>query len=173
MAIKQAFLSLIKNLNLNLEYITMKKFHLFSLLTTLFLSSCGTVNQNTRQPTRRPFPTPSNIGTKTNFAAQTEREYQALLKTYKPETTEVLNSLFNDSSNSPNVSITVENQSNCNMVLTISSKNYFKKIPIGAHKTGAVMAPKNQNYNLSGMLCNSVYEKTKFITNSFNIKLSN
>ncbi|MCD0456668.1 competence protein ComL [Chryseobacterium sp. LC2016-27] len=151
----------------------MKKLLLFSLFIILFLNSCGTVSQNTKQPTRRPSPTPSNIGTKTNSVTQTEREYQALLKTYKPETAEVLNSLLNDSSNSPTVSISVENNSNCNMVLTISSKNYFKKIPIAAHKTGAAMVPKDQNYNLSGMLCSSVYEKTKFITNSFSIKLSN
>ncbi|MCM2555871.1 competence protein ComL [Chryseobacterium sp. Ch-15] len=156
----------------NTEYITMKKFFLFFLFITLFLNSCGAANHSTRQPTRKPSPILSNTGIKNSSAAQTEREYQALIKVYKPETAEVLNSLFNDSSNSPNVSITVENQSNCNMVLTISGKNYFKKIPIGAYKTGAVMVPKNQNYNLSGMLCNSVYEKTKFITNSFSIKLS-
>lgn len=151
----------------------MKKLLLFSLFIILFLNSCGTVSQNTKQLTRRPSPIPSNIGTKTNSVTQTEREYQALLKTYKPETAEVLNSLLNDSSNSPTVSISVENNSNCNMVLTISGKNYFKKIPIAAHKTGATMVPKDQNYNLSGMLCSSVYEKTKFITNSFSIKLSN
>ncbi|VXA94529.1 conserved hypothetical protein [Chryseobacterium sp. 8AT] len=173
MAIKQAFLSLIKSLNLNLEYIIMKKFLLFSLFITLLLNSCGSANQNTRQPIRRPFPPASNTGTKTSSAAQTEREYQALLKTYKPETAEVLKSLLNDSSNSPTVSISVENKSNCNMVLTISGKNYFKKIPIGANKIGSAMVPKNQNYNVSGMLCNSVYEKTKYVTNSFSIKLSN
>ncbi|MCD0479469.1 competence protein ComL [Chryseobacterium sp. LC2016-29] len=151
----------------------MKKLLLFSLFIILFLNSCSTANQNTKQPTRRPSPTPSNIRIKTNSVTQTEREYQALLKTYKPETAEVLNSLLNDSSNSPTVSISVENKSNCNMVLTISGKNYFKKIPIGANKIGSAMVPKNQNYNVSGMLCNSVYEKTKYVTNSFSIKLSN
>lgn len=151
----------------------MKKLFFFTLLIFLFLNSCATVNHSIKRPIRKPSIPISNTRTKISSAAQTEREYQALIKVYKPETAEVLNSLFNDSSNSPNVSITVENQSNCNMVLTISGKNYFKKIPIGAHKTGAAMVPKNQNYNLSGMLCNSVYEKTKFITNSFNIKLSN
>ncbi|WP_435524018.1 DUF6759 domain-containing protein [Chryseobacterium indoltheticum] len=137
------------------------------------MSSCGTSTQNTRQPVRRPVPSASNTGTKNSSATQTEREYQTLLKTYKPETAEVLNSLLNDSSNSPTVSVSVENKSNCNMVLTISGKNYFKKIPIGANKIGSAMIPKNQNYNLSGMLCNSVYEKTKYVTNSFSIKLSN
>jgi hypothetical protein len=59
------------------------------------------------------------------------------------------------------------------MVLTISGNNYFKKIPIGANKIGSTMVPKNQNYNISGMVCNSVYQKTKFISSSYNVTLSN
>lgn len=151
----------------------MKKLLLFSLFIILFLNSCSITNYNSKRPIYKSSPVNPNSGIHINPNAQTEREYQALIKTYKPETAEVLNSLLNDSSNSPTVSISVENNSNCNMVLTISGKNYFKKIPIAAHKTGAAMVPKNQNYNLSGMLCNSLYEKTKFITNSFSIKLSN
>ena len=166
-------MSLIKSLNLNLEYITMKKFLLFSLFITLLLNSCGTTNYNSKRPIYKSSPVNPNSGIYINPNVQTEREYQALLKTYKPETAEVLNSLLNDSSNSPTVSISVENKSNCNMVLTISGKNYFKKIPIGVNKIGSAMVPKNQNYNVSGMLCNSVYEKTKYVTNSFSIKLSN
>lgn len=153
----------------------MKKFLLFSLFITLLLNSCGTTNYNynSKRPIYKSSPVNPNSGIHINPNVQTEREYQALLKTYKPETAEVLNSLLNDSSNSPTVSISVENKSNCNMVLTISGKNYFKKIPIGANKIGSAMVPKNQNYNVSGMLCNSVYEKTKYVTNSFSIKLSN
>ncbi|MGO4707989.1 DUF6759 domain-containing protein [Chryseobacterium sp. 2TAF14] len=152
----------------------MKKTILLCVFTVLFINSCGTTtHSSTRKPVKKSFPAASNIGTKISPAAQTEREYQALLKIYKPETAEVLNSLLNSSSNSTTVSISVENKSNCNMVLTISGKNYFKKIPIGANKTGSVMIPKNQNYNLSGMLCNSFYEKIKYVSNSLNIKLSN
>ncbi|MFL9834864.1 DUF6759 domain-containing protein [Chryseobacterium terrae] len=150
----------------------MNKFLLLFLPIILFLNSCGSTSNHNNQPVRKPSTT-SNTETKTDTSIQTEREYQALLKTYKPETAEVLNSLLNSSSNSPEVSISVENKSNCNMVLTISGKNYFKKIPIAKNKTGSAMIPKNQNYNLSGMLCNSVYKKTKYITNSFSIKLSN
>ena len=151
----------------------MKKSLLISFSTMLFLNSCNTANHNSKHPVRKTFPTTSNTATKTNSITQTEREYQTLMKTYKPETTEVLNSLLNGSSNDSEVAISVENKSNCNMVLTISGNNYFKKVPIGVNKMGSVMVPKNQNYNLSGMLCNSVYKKTKFITNSFSIKLSN
>lgn len=151
----------------------MKKLLLFSFAVTLFLNSCNTTNYNSKRPTYKSSPVNPNSGIHINPNTQTEREYQALLKTYKPETTEVLNSLLNDSSNSPNVSISVENKSTCNMVLTISGNNYFKKIPIGINKIGSAMVPKNQNYNLSGMLCNSVYQKTKFVSNSFSMKLSN
>lgn len=152
----------------------MKRILLLSVFTVLFLNSCGTTSHSsTKPPVRKPKPTVTNTGTSTTPAAQTEREYQALLKTYKPETTAVLNSLLNDSSNSTEVAISVENKSRCNMVLIISGNNYFKKIPIASNKTGSAMVPKNQNYNLSGMICNSVYKKTKFISNSFKIQLSN
>jgi len=105
--------------------------------------------------------------------SQTEQEYNTLIKTYKPETADVLTDLLNDNSNSSKASITVTNKSRCNMVLTIAGKNYSKKIPIGAGKIGYTMVAKNQNYNLSGMVCNSVYKKTQFISSSYSITLSN
>lgn len=152
----------------------MKKLFPFSLaLITLLLDSCGSVNYNTKYPERKPSSPSFNTGSSTTPAAQVEREYHTLIKTYKPETAEVLTDLLNDSSDSPKTSITVENNSRCNMVLTISGNNYFKKIPIGANKIGSAMVLKNQNYNLSGMICNSVYQKTKFITSHYSIKLSN
>ncbi len=152
----------------------MKKLFPFStVLVVILLNSCNSVNYNTnRPPVRKPYPT-SNTGSSNTSASQVEREYQALIKTYKSETAEVLTDLLNDSSDSPKTAITVENKSRCNMVLTISGNNYFKKIPIGANKIGSAMVLKNQNYNLSGMVCNSVYQKTKFITNSYNITISN
>jgi len=150
----------------------MKKFFLLSLLIAFLMNSCGSSNHTTKQPTRKPSVS-SNSGTRVNSVSQTEREYQTLIKTYKSETAAVLTSLLNDSSDSPTVPISVENKSNCNMVLTISGNNYFKKIPIGVNKIGSAMVPKNQNYNLSGMLCNSVYQKTKYMTSSYSIKLSN
>lgn len=150
----------------------MKKFFLISLLITFLMNSCGS-STYTKQPVRRPSVSVANPGTRANSVSQTEREYQTLLKTYKSETAEVLTSLLNDSSDSQTAPISVENKSKCNMVLTISGNNYFKKIPIGVNKIGSAMVPKNQNYNLSGMLCNSVYQKTKYITSSYNVKLSN
>lgn len=144
----------------------MKKFFSFSaLIMCIILNSCSN-----NYPVRKP-----NAASKdrNNSTAQTEREYQNLIKTYKSETAEVLTDLLNNSSDSPKTSITVENKSQCNMVLTISGNNYFKKIPIGANRIGSAMVLKNQSYNLSGMVCGSVYQKSKFVTGSYNITLSN
>lgn len=153
--------------------IDMKKYISFSVVLVLFLNSCGNKVSTTHYPVRQPRPVPANTGSSTTSAVQVEREYQALMKTYKSETAEVLTHLLNDSSNDPRTSITVENTSPCNIVLTISGNKYFKKIPIGARKIGAVMVPKNQNYNLSGMVCNAVYQKTRFVSDSYEVKLSN
>ena len=151
-----------------------KPFPFIIILIALFMSSCETAHYRTTatNPVKKPYPA-SNTGSSNSSAAQTEREYQTLIKTHKSETAEVLTDLLNGSSDNLKTSITVENNSRCNMVLTISGNNYFKKIPIGANKIGSAMVLKNQNYNLSGMLCNTVYQKTKFITSSYNVKLSN
>lgn len=129
------------------------------LVIFLILNSCGTTYSN--------YPT-------SNSSTHTEREYHEVLKTYKSETAEVLTYLLNETSpNDPKTALTVENTSKCNMVLTVSSNNYYKKIPIGAGKIGSVMIPKNQTYKLSGMLCQSVYQTSKYITSAYSIKLSN
>ncbi|WP_419869653.1 DUF6759 domain-containing protein [Chryseobacterium sp. CT-SW4] len=149
----------------------MKKYILLSG-TFVFLISCN-LNYNTRYPVRRTFPTISGTGSSNTSAASVEREYNELLKTYKPETTEVLNDLLNNSTDDPRTSINIENKSSCNMVLTISGNNFFRKIPIGAGKMGYAMVPRNQNYKLSGTVCRSNYQSTKFISNSTSITLSN
>lgn len=105
----------------------MKKILVISFLNILLLNSCGSSNYPVKQPTRKTSNTSTNTRAITSSISQTEREYQALIKTYKPETADVLNSLFTDSSDSQNVSISVENKSNCNMVLTISGNNFSKK----------------------------------------------
>ncbi|KPH12258.1 DUF6759 domain-containing protein [Chryseobacterium sp. ERMR1:04] len=149
----------------------MKKKYLLCSLIVIILHSCG-VNPTSNYPVKRTSLPKNTTAHSTNSASQVEMEYNTLIKTYKPETTEVLNDILNGSEGDK-TSITVENNSRCNMVLTISGTHYFKKIPIAANKTGYAMVPKNQNYNLSGMLCNSVYKKTTFVTSTYKIKLSN
>lgn len=136
------------------------------LLISLLAVSCS-VNYN-NYPVRKTYPSTSNTSSPVN----TEREYNEILKTYKPETAEVLNDLLNDSSGNLKTSFSVENKSPCNMVLTISGNNFYRKIPIGAGKIGYVMLPKNQSYKVSGMVCNSVYQSTKYISSSYSITLS-
>lgn len=145
----------------------MKKLFILSGISLIFMS-CD-ANYST-YPVRTNYPA-SGSG---NSAMSTEREYQELIKTYKPETAAVLTDLLNeDSPDNPRTSISVENKSPCNMVLTVSGNGFFKKIPIASGKVGYTMVPKNQNYRLSGMLCNSSYQSTKFITTSYAIKISN
>lgn len=144
----------------------MKKISAVFLLMLIF--SCGTKTTSTKiiknNPPKKANPVAIN---------QTETEYEQLIKTYKPETAKVLEDLLNGSEGSSNTSISLENKSACNMVLTISGHNYFKKIPIPAGKIGSAMVPKNQTYNLSGMVCRSVYQKTKFVSSSYSVAVSN
>lgn len=109
----------------------------------------------------------------TNSSVNTEWEYQEVLKNYKSETAEVLTYLLNGASaEESKTALTVENTSNCNMILTVSGNNYFKKIPIGKGKIGSVMLLKNQTYKLSGIVCKSSYQTSKFISDSYSVKLS-
>lgn len=152
----------------------MKKLLLFfsGISVILILNSCSPTYHRTTYPANGKQAS-TMTGSSSTSASQVEREYQTLIKTYKSETAEVLTDLLNGSQDSQKTSITVENKSQCNMVLTISGTNYFKKIPIGANKIGTAMVLKNQNYTLSGMICNAVYNKTKFVTSSYNIALTN
>ena len=128
------------------------------LLLILLMKSCGSTNNS--------YPA-------ANSAANNEREYQEVLKNYKSETADVLTYLLNgESPEDRKTALTVENTSQCNMVLTVSGNNYFKRIPIGKGKIGSVMVPKNQAYKLSGMVCNSLYQTSKFISDSYSVKLS-
>lgn len=133
-------------------------------ILSVFLNGCETAHY--QRPAAAPVKrsAPSVTGSHTSPANQTETEYLALSKTYKSETAAVLTDILNGSADQDKTSVTVENKSRCNMVLTISGNNYFKKVPIAAGKIGAVMVPKNQNYNLSGMVCHAVYQRTKFIS---------
>ncbi|CAD7808634.1 hypothetical protein CHRY9390_01863 [Chryseobacterium aquaeductus] len=124
----------------------------------LLLGHCNTTHNN--------YPTASS--------STSDKEYHEVMKTYKFETAEVLNYLLNDvSPENPKTAITIENTSRCNIVITVSGGNsYYKKIPIAVGKIGSVMIPKNQTYRLSGMVCKSSYQTSKYITNAYSVKLS-
>lgn len=140
-------------------------FAVFILLTML--------NCETRHYVQKITPKSSSKPSSPDVILQTETEFEQLMKTHKPETAKVLEDLLNGSDGSANTSISVENNSVWNMVLTVSGPIFFKKIPIPAGKIGTTMVPKNQTYNISGMVCRSLYQQTKFIDSSYSVTISN
>ncbi len=150
----------------------MKSLFYFPVLAFVILNSCEATHHKTTATSVRRVPAASRTVIRTPPVNQTETEYQTLSKTYKSETAAVLTAILNGPEDHDKAPVTVENKSRCNMVLTISGNNYFKKVPIAAGKMGAVMVPKNQNYNLSGMVCNTVYQRAKFISESYRTTVS-
>lgn len=142
----------------------MKYLFLLAICSILIVSFSCTSNNYPTNSGRNNFPKITN----------TEAEYNELIKTYKKETSEVLNSLLNDDSAYDETTITVTNSSPCNMVLTISGANgLLKKIPIDANGgIGYAMVKKNVQYKLSGMVCQSVYQSTKYISTHYSVSLS-
>ncbi|MCU7618363.1 competence protein ComL [Chryseobacterium sp. PBS4-4] len=135
-------------------------------MRTLFVWSAILFVLNSCMPSYNNYPV-------VNSPSNAEREYQEVLKTYKSETAEVLTYLLNgESPEETKTALTVENTSSCNMVLTVSGNNYFKRIPIGKGKIGSAMIPKNQTYQLSAIVCKSSYLTSKFIATSYSVKLS-
>ena len=123
----------------------------------LLLGSCNTTYNN--------YPVVSS--------SSSDKEYDEVLKTYKSETAEVLNYLLNEvSPENPKTALTIENTSRCNIVINVSGNSYYKKIPIAVGKIGSVMIPKNQTYRLSGTICKSSYQTSKYIMNAYSVKLS-
>lgn len=143
----------------------MKKIGLI-LGTILVMSSCESY------PTPMSFPTYPTKTNTTNTATK-EVSYDELVKTYVSEKAEVLNYLLNsESPTDPKTAITVENTSPCNIVITISGNNVLKKIPIASGKTGSALVLKNQNYQLSGKICNSNFKSNQYITSVTTLKVS-
>lgn len=101
----------------------------------------------------------------TTSPAETEREYNEILKTYKPPTEEALNDLLGGSGDPTKTTVIFRNSSSCNMVLTISSFGYEEKIPIAAGQLRYSVLKKG-TYQLSGMVCRSIYRSTKTFTQS-------
>lgn len=144
----------------------MKNLGLLLMIGIWTLQSCS----SNYYPT---FSSGNSTSKSNNPVINTEKEYNELKTTYKKETADVLNSLLNDNSDSDETTITVTNYSSCNMVLTISGNNRFlKKIPIESNGgIGYAMVKKNEQYKLSGMLCKSVYQTTKYITTHYSVSL--
>lgn len=107
----------------------------------------------------------------TSTVANREKEYQDLLKVYKDDRVDVLNDLLSGENNTKQTSIVVNNHSACNMVLTITSKNWTKKVPIEAGKAGFSMVDRNKSYTLTGYACNAPFTHSKYVTESYIITI--
>ncbi|QCX53354.1 DUF6759 domain-containing protein [Elizabethkingia sp. JS20170427COW] len=105
------------------------------------------------------YPSASSFPSTRYPSSNSNQKYDELVKTYKPDTEEVLNDLLGSSSaDNPRTSLVVKNNSRCNIVLTISTVNFVKKVPIAAGETGYSILNKN-NYNLSAMVCGRVFKQ--------------
>lgn len=103
--------------------------------------------------------------------ADTSDNYDELIKTYKPETEEVLSDLLSGTSDSGRTSLIIDNKTNCNLVVTVKGGNIFKKIPATKGKLSYVMIEKNQNYTISGNLCGKNFKQSAKIYDSYTITL--
>lgn len=133
----------------------------------LLLGSCQTLpSADSVYNNSRPNASSSN-----STIASREREYQDLVKVYKSDRVDVLNDLLGGDNNTKQTSIVVNNNSSCNMVLTITSKNMVKKVPIEAGKAGFSMVDRNQQYTLTGYACNASFNHSKYVTESYIISI--
>lgn len=150
----------------------MKKF-IFTLALSATLVSCGAIYSGNGGNSGGYGNTTSSVPADPNTASpETTQEFNELIKTYKPDTQEVLTILLNDNTNEPNTAVVVENASPCNMVFTIKGTNFIKKIPIEPGKTkGAVV--KKDTYRLSAEVCRATYDEVKYVTTPYTIKLNN
>lgn len=132
------------------------KFLFFSTLV-IFAVSCSPT-------TALPSATPS--------ADETEREFNELMKTYKPPTEEALNDLLGSSGDHSKTTIMFRNGSSCNMVLAVYALGFEEKIPIPAGGMRYSVLRKG-TYQLSGRVCQSIYRSTKTFTQSVTLTFKN
>lgn len=80
------------------------------------------------------------------------------------------NQFLNDGPEDTVAAILIENESNCDVIIKIFGiKNYT--LPIPKNGKNFLVVPKG-NYSLKGEVCNTIYNSTKNITQSINLKLS-
>lgn len=105
-------------------------------------------------------------------ASEAEKEYQMISKNYQEDPASVLTELLNDDESSPNAAIVIENGSACNIVITVSGKDYYKKVPIAVGKLRGILVKKGI-YRLTGQVCNARYDQEKNANTSISLRISN
>lgn len=113
------------------------------------------------------------VTSKPNKPSHTSSEdsYEELIKTYEPETADVLNDLLNSDYDSKRTSLIIDNRTNCNFVINIKGGGLNKKIPITKGKLGHVMVNRNSQYSITGNVCGKNYKSSKYISDSYTIIL--
>lgn len=138
------------------------------VLLGLLVLNCEPTYRTKRNGETSSKPAPAQ---KINKPVDTSDNYDDLLKTYKPETEEVLSDLLSGTSDSRRTSLIIDNKTNCNLVVIVKGGNIFKKIPATKAKLSYVMIEKNQNYTISGNLCGKNFKQSARIYDSYTITL--
>lgn len=90
---------------------------------------------------------------------------------HKEKTVKLLNALFNEDISSNEAILLIKNNSDCNLVLEISGKKFYH-LPVPAKGENSIVLNKDE-YNLSGSLCDVVYQNKKEISKSLMMVLNN
>lgn len=90
---------------------------------------------------------------------------------HKEKTVKLLNSLFNEDISSNEVILLIKNNSDCNLVLEISGKKFYH-LPVPAKGENSIVVNKDV-YNLSGSLCDVLYQNKKEINKNLMMVLNN
>lgn len=90
---------------------------------------------------------------------------------HKEKTVKLLNSLFNEDISSNEAILLIKNNSDCNLVLEISGKKFYH-LPVPAKGENSIVVNKDE-YNLSGSLCDVVYQNKKEIGKNLMMVLNN
>ncbi|WP_185146919.1 DUF6759 domain-containing protein [Chryseobacterium echinoideorum] len=90
---------------------------------------------------------------------------------HKEKTVKLLNALFNEDISSNEAILLIKNNSDCNLVLEISGKKFYH-LPVPAKGENSIVLNKDE-YNLSGSLCDVVYQNKKEISKTLMMVLNN
>lgn len=132
----------------------MRNFILFCLIMMVF-NGCESTN----------YPSSRSNSTGNNSATNSTNNFEALMAKDKigkvQRNGEVVNQLINEQPGDKLAAITIENKTNCNIIVKISGiKNYF--LPIYKNDKNFLLINKG-NYTFSSQFCRAKYYKKKVL----------
>lgn len=106
---------------------------------------------------------------------ETEAIFKQLLaetpEEHKQKTVQLLNNMFSQETDKNEVIVLVKNNSDCNLVLEITGKKYYK-LPIPTKGENSIVIDKG-NYSFAGSVCDVPYKSSKELSKSIALILSN